>query len=146
MINLFLLVTFIGGWKTNEIKDFIPPIDNKITQQMAVSYVKAAVSLNKSLNIQSKRMEKFAKRWNIGNPDFSKLNDSTYCADHPEVLKAWRKFWDQWDRVMNKSFAKAGISEKEFDWIFDKICSDEKSAYWQIWIEKQIDDRLTENQ
>ena len=119
-----------------EAKKFTPPADNKITQAMADTYVKASKFLIEGIKKQEEAVKQFTKRWNLSE-DLSELSDSTYCNEHPEVKRAWDRIQGQWDRLEKDAYEKAGISEEEFNWVGGAL-ADTLNVDVQNWVQQQL--------
>lgn len=137
--TLLVFALFVGCSEEKpkeQVKEFTPPADNKITQQMADAYLKASKYLMEGIKKQEAAVKQFTKRWNLSE-DLSELSDSTYCDEHPEVLRAWERIQGQWSRIEEEAYTKAGISEGEFNWIGGAL-ADTLNADVQNWIQVQL--------
>lgn len=133
----FLL--FIGCSKESpkgEAPEFKPPEDGRITMEKAKVYVTASTYLMDAISKHEKDMQGFAKRYNISE-ELSELFDSTYCKEHPEVVRAWERLQERWRSYELEAYKKAGINEEEFNWIGGAL-ADTANAEIQNWIQEQL--------
>ncbi|MDD5530200.1 MAG: hypothetical protein PHX21_09250 [bacterium] len=131
-----LVIIGCGNNNTPPKKEFTPPVDNKITQDKADSYVQASKFLMEAIKKQETSLQKFIKRWKLSN-DLSELSDSTYCEKNPEVTKSWTRLQDQWRRAELSAYTKAGLGEDEFNWIGGAL-ADTINIDIQSRIQKQL--------
>lgn len=95
---------------------FTPPKDNKITKEMARSYIDASTYLLKAIASHEKFIEEFTNKYNLSH-DLSELADSLYRETHQDVIRAWDELVRDWEKNEKNAYKKAGITEDEFNWI-----------------------------
>ncbi|MDI6840770.1 MAG: hypothetical protein QMD71_07995 [bacterium] len=118
-------------------KEFKPPADGKITQEMASSYINASKYLMDAIARHEKEVQEFTKRYNISS-GLDELSDSIYCSEHPEVMRSWNRLQERWKDSELKAYEKAGISEDEFNWIGGAL-TDTVNKDMQAYIAKQLE-------
>ncbi|HID93988.1 MAG TPA: hypothetical protein EYP60_07815 [bacterium (Candidatus Stahlbacteria)] len=138
LFPLLLLLTILGCGSSEESKkSFTPPANGKITEEMATKYVKASQALMEAIKVHTERMNKFRERYGLDS-DLRELTDSTYRAEHPEVIRAWDKLQEKWKQEEDKAYRIAGISEDEFTWIASAL-TDTINSEIQKEIEKKLE-------
>lgn len=143
ILPLLLLLTILGcgGSEEESKKSFMPPANGKITYEMADKYVKVSQALMDAIKIHTGRMNKFRERHGLKDSDLIKLTDSTYRAEHPNVIREWDKLQERWKQEENKAYKVAGISEDEFTWIASALTDTVNSE-----VQKEIEKKLEEIQ
>lgn len=139
-IGTVVVLLFIGCSKETpkeeSIPDFKPPEDGKITMERAKIYVIASKNLMDAISKHEKDTQGFSERYNISK-ELTELSDSTYCNEHPDVVRAWERLQSRWRNYELEAYKKAGISEGEFNWIGGAL-ADTANAEIQLWIQEQL--------
>jgi len=104
------------GPRLPQKSEFISPKDNRITEEMARSYVNASKYLLEAIVGHEKSLEEFIKRYNLSQ-DLSEVTDSVYREAHRDVAKAWDELVKGWEKSEKDAYKKAGVTEEEFNWI-----------------------------
>jgi len=141
IIAEFVILLLIGCSKESpkkEVKEFEPPADGRITQEMASAYIKASGYLMDAIAGHEKQMQEFTSRYKVSS-DLSELSDSVYCSEHPEVIRSWNRLQERWKEAELKAYEKAGISEDEFNWVGGAL-TDTVNKEKQEWIAKQLEE------
>lgn len=96
--------------------EFTPPKDNRITEEMARSYVNASKYLLEAIASHEKSIEDFTNEYELSR-DLSELADSAYKETHRDVVKAWDGLVKDWEKSERDAYKRANITEEEFNWI-----------------------------
>lgn len=134
---LLLIILGCGSSEEQSKKSFTPPADGKITEEMANKYVKASQALMEAIKVHTERMNKFKERYGLDS-DLRELTDTTYIAEHPEVIRAWNRLQEKWKQEEKKAYKVAGISEDEFTWTASAL-TDTINSEIQKEIEKKLE-------
>ncbi len=142
LTSLFVLL-FIGcngevpEEKVEKVSEFNPPEDGKIAQEQVELYVKASSNLMDAIKKHEEDIREFIRRYRLKD-DLFELSDSSYCKEHPEVTRTWKRLQDRWKRDELKAYKHAGISEEEFNWIGGAL-ADTVNRDIQSWVQKQLE-------
>lgn len=117
-------------------KPFVPPSDGKITVTQKDSYIEASIALKAAMDAYSIKIKGFVEKHKV-NPDLTEMADSTFLAEHPEIKKAWDVLDEEWVRMQEEAYKKAGIAEEEFNWIGGAL-TDSINADIQKEVEKAL--------
>jgi len=138
---LFLIILGCGSSDEEATKRFTPPADGKITNEMVDKYVKASQALMEAIKIHTERMNEFREKQGLQDSDLIKLTDSTYRAEHPNVIREWDRLQETWKQEEKKAYRIAAISEDEFTWVASAL-----TDTINLEVQKEIEKKLEEIQ
>lgn len=114
-------------------KEFTPPEDGLVTQEMAERYVEVSIALTRIIEDQVVKLVDFREKYGVSS-GLEEFNDQEYKEKNPDVVAAWDSIQADWNRKQDLVYREHGMSEEEWNWIAGAIISHQNKEMRQFII------------
>jgi len=118
--------------EVNPKSSFVPPADNKITEEQIGKYINVAKELTMEIEKMSKNVEEFKKKYNLTDNDMENLDKKG-----DKIKKEFESIKNSWDNIEQGIYKKYNISQDEFEWIAAAL-TDSVNSEFQKRVEKEL--------
>ena len=114
-------------------KEFTPPEDGPVTQEMAERYVEVSIALTQIIEDQVVKLVEFREKYGVSS-GLEEFNDEDFKEKHPDVVAAWDSMQVDWNKKQDSVYREHGMSEEEWNWIAGAIISHQNKEIRQFII------------
>ena len=132
IICLFIAVSVFLTVGCGE-REFTPPEDGLVTQEMAERYVEVSLALTKIIEDQVVKLAEFREKYGV-SPSLTEFNDEEYKEKHPAVMASWDTIQVVWNKKQDSVYNELGMREEEWNWIAGAIITHKNNEIRQFII------------